>query len=120
MDYSVDAATCNSIFDDVDGYVTEASTAHDSVSTDIDNMAAACSTGKAASIGPALNDVYNRLLASAMCTAEQQTTNAAAGGREAVSAIQMAMRRCQIMLKLLQTQWMKLRLIGRNNDRHYY
>ena len=88
MDYGVDGATGNSIFDDVDGYVTEASTAHDSVSTDIDNMAAACSTGKAASIGPALNDVYNRLLASAMCTAEQQTTNAAAGGREAVSAIQ--------------------------------
>lgn len=88
MKYNVDAGSCEAIFGQVEGHVTDASSAHTSVSGDIDNLGAACSTGLAAPITSALNQAYNFSLTTPMTTAEQQTTNAVAGGRDAVSAIQ--------------------------------
>ncbi|WP_338570267.1 DUF6507 family protein [Arachnia propionica] len=88
MKYSVDPGSCEAIFNQVEGYVSDASSAHTSVSGDIDSLGSACSTGLAAPIASALNQAYNFSLTTPMTTAEQQTTNAVAGGRGAVSAIQ--------------------------------
>lgn len=87
--YRVDAATCHSIFTKVEGNKSDAEATHSSVSGDIDALGAVC-TGKSATLASSLNAVYNRVLTAAMTGAEQQITSAAAGGRQAVAAIQRA------------------------------
>ena len=87
MEYKVDPGSCEAIFNQVEGHVATASTSHTSISGDIDNLGSACSTGPAAPIASALKRVYNLSLAIPMKAAEQQTTNAVAGGRGAVAAV---------------------------------
>ena len=72
--YKVNAPACNSIFSKVEGECSNASTAHTSVSGDIDTLGSLC-TGKSGKLAARLN-------------AEQQITDAVAGGRSAVAAIQ--------------------------------
>ena len=85
--YKVNAPACNSIFSKVEGECSNASTAHTSVSGDIDTLGSLC-TGKSAKLAARLNAVYNRVLTAGMTGAEQQITDAVAGGRSAVAAIQ--------------------------------
>ena len=85
--YKVNAPACNSIFSKVEGECSNASTAHTSVSGDIDPLGSLC-TGKSAKLAARLNAVYNRVLTAGMTGAEQQITDAVAGGRSAVAAIQ--------------------------------
>lgn len=85
--YRVNAQTCSSIFSKVEGERSNASTAHTSVSGDIDTLGSLC-TGKSSKLAAKLNAVYNRVLTAGMTGAEQQITNAVAGGRSAVAAIQ--------------------------------
>ena len=57
------------------------------MSGDIDTLGSQC-TGKSAKLAARLNAVYNRVLTAGMTGAEQQITDAVAGGRSAVAAIQ--------------------------------
>lgn len=69
--YKVNAPACNSIFSKVEGECSNASTAHTSVSGDIDTLGSLC-TGKSAKLVARLNAVYNRVLTAGMTGAEQQ------------------------------------------------
>ena len=87
--YRVDAPTCYSIFGKAETEKSDAAAKHSKISAEIDELGAAC-TGKSAKLASSLNAIYNRVLTATMTAAEQQITNAAAGGRSAVAAIQRA------------------------------
>ena len=87
--YKVDAASCRAVFVKTEGEGAEAAEVHSSVSSDIDALGALC-VGESSVLVSALAAVYNRVLTPGMTGAEQQVTNAVAGGRAAVNAIQAA------------------------------
>ncbi|RRD04118.1 hypothetical protein EII34_10950 [Arachnia propionica] len=87
--YNVDAASCRAVFARTEGERAQAAQKHSLVSADIDSLGALC-VGESAALASALNAVYNRVLTPGMTGAEQQVSNAVAGGRSAVSAIQAA------------------------------
>ena len=92
MFYKIDPATCFSIFDTAETHKDTAADSHTSVSGDIDSLGSACATGPSAPIQNALNQAYNRVLTSAMSSAEQHTSNAVSCGRQAVYQYQLAER----------------------------
>lgn len=87
--YNVDAPACEAVFVKTEGEKAEAAATHSSISTDIDTLGSLC-LGEASILASALNAVYNRVLSPGMTGAELQVTNATAGGRAAVAAIQAA------------------------------
>lgn len=90
MFYRIYPATCLSIFDTVETHKDTAAESHTSVSGDIDSLGSACAAGPSAPIQNALNQAYNRVLTSAMSTAEQHTSNAVHCGRQAVYQYELA------------------------------
>ncbi len=86
--YKVNAETCYSIFTKAESSVSPAQSAHSSIRSSVDQLGALCAKGEAAQITSALQGAYNRVLTQNMTTAEQRITQAVAGGRGAVAAIQ--------------------------------
>ena len=80
--YKVNAETCYSIFTKAESSVSPAQSAHSSIRSSVDQLGALCAKGEAAQITSALQGAYNRVLTQNM------TTQAVAGGRGAVAAIQ--------------------------------
>lgn len=85
--HRVDPTACYGIMAQAEGYGMEAEAELSAVSGEVDSVASAC-TGHSSSIASALNSVYNRALGPSMTGAVQQINGAAAGGRDAVAAIQ--------------------------------
>ncbi|MDO5067090.1 MAG: hypothetical protein Q4D96_07420 [Propionibacteriaceae bacterium] len=85
--HRVKADACYEIFTKVEAEAEKAARTHKSVSSDIDALGALC-TGESSILAAKLNGIYNRVLTESMTAAEQQITNAAAGGRASVAAIQ--------------------------------
>ncbi|MDO5084655.1 MAG: hypothetical protein Q4D89_14815 [Arachnia propionica] len=85
--HRVKADACYEIFTKVEAKVQNAGRIHNSVSGDVDALGALC-TGESSILASKLNGLYNRVLTESMTSAEQQITNAAAGGRASVAAIQ--------------------------------
>lgn len=85
--HRVNPAACYEIFTKVETEAEQAAQTHKALSGDIDALGALF-TGESSILASKLNGLYNRVLTESMTAAEQQTTNAAAGGRASVAAIQ--------------------------------
>ena len=85
-DHRVEPAACHEIFTKVEAKAQNAGRIHKDLSGDIDALGALC-TGESSILATKLNGLYNRILTEGMTSAEQQVSNAAAGGRASVTAI---------------------------------
>lgn len=116
--YKVNAPACNSIFSKVEGECSNASTAHTSVSGDIDTLGSLC-TGKSAKLAARLNAVYNRVLTAGMTGAEQQITDAVAGDAQPLQPFRRGTMRWRTRPSELPTSWTRsASRMGRTYEHH--